>query len=182
LVPAQANEFTARQQIDVLSHAEPSTIVNLFTVIKDLAPGTCSEDLGLRYVVPTGKTLLVTDVKAGNIERVFFWTDTKGTVLRVLTATHLQTPLKVDPGEMLCLYLDTPGSSDVFLSGRLVDAAPGQLFTLLDRVDVAATATITSGYINLEGFSEFKMYFQMHNEVAKGFVRPGDNNSSQFDN
>ena len=71
---------------------------------------------------------------------------------------------------MLCVSHGSPGEThDVFLSGRLVDATPdavrGQLFTLLDRADVAAMTTITSDYINLEVFSEVKVYFQRNNEV-----------------
>ena len=45
-----------------------------------------------------------------------------------------------------------------------------QLFTLLDREDVGATETITSDYVNVEGFSEFKVFYQWHKTLAKGKV------------
>jgi len=74
----------------------------------------------------------------------------------------------------LAMTIIVIGTATVFAApgGKKETNNPGpQLFTLLDRVDVDATATITSDYVNVEGFSEFKVFFQRHNTVAKGIVQ-----------
>ena len=74
----------------------------------------------------------------------------------------------------LAMTIIVIGTATVFAApgGKKETNNPGpQLFTLLNRVDVEATATITSDYVNLEGYSEFKVFFQRHNTVAKGIVQ-----------
>ena len=121
----RVTNLPALQEVEVTNQGslDPAAIVNL-TFIRGVGEGDCAPGVPASYLVPDGKTLLVTDAGANwGTHYNGLWTDARGLILSGRTI-QLRSPLVISPGETLCGFIDPGSVVSGFVTGQLVDAAP----------------------------------------------------------
>ncbi len=113
---------------------DPSRIVNFSALNVSKTDPIEACNAGIKYTVPDGKTLLITDIVVSALSTDVYpyagiWSNLRGTLIRVIApreskAFQLNSPLIAFGGEQLCVYKAGGSSStfDFFFSGQLVDA------------------------------------------------------------
>ncbi|MBI2170635.1 MAG: hypothetical protein HYU30_01215 [Chloroflexi bacterium] len=124
-LPATQN-VTGTVNVGNLPSLDPANVMNLF--VKDITAETpaagCS--LGFRYVVPSGKTVLMTDF-VPTVGGLTIWSSQREAIMISvgLSPLHLDTPLVANGGDELCFYRvgGFPSfDNGLFISGLFVNA------------------------------------------------------------